>query len=160
MPCTEDPLTQHTVAWVTDTHIAIEGDLQNSDFYLGVPFNFKYTFSKPYPRRDGSRGESLLVGGGNLQIIEWTIEYDRTKKFDVVVEYEGYSTDFTYSFDLASLSEAIENNQEEDSGHFIVPVMGKNDEISLSIQSSDPYPTYFVGAGYVANYHPRNRNNI
>lgn len=146
----------------TSIACSVRGDFTGEKVVIGARYQFRYDFTRAYlPQRD--QGGQRLVGqlSGRLQVATWEIHYTDTGAFDVVVERLNRANASRHSF-LAIRSD-IENNVLDDpanvllTGVFRVPVMAKNTECRVRVESDSFLPVRLSGASWEGNYTDRAR---
>lgn len=122
---------------------AINAALVDEDMWVGIPFTFSYTFSEQTPAVfDG--GSKTVYQYGRLVLRSMRISYFNAGKFDVIVTPTGrtpFTTKFTGTI-LGSLS-AILGKINVNTGVFKFPVNARSNEVTITIESSYPFPCTF-----------------
>jgi hypothetical protein len=122
---------------------AINEALVDADIYVGVPYRFSYTFSEQVPAQTGD-GQRTVYQYGRLSLRSMKVSFVNTGKFDVVIAPTGrnpYTNYFTGTIlgGIASLLGRINIA----TGVYKFPVNARSNEVTITIQSSYPYPCTF-----------------
>jgi hypothetical protein len=122
---------------------AINAALIDSDIYVGIPYKFAYTFSEQVPAQSGN-GERTVYQYGRLSLRSMKISFVNTGKFDVVITPTGrnpYTNYFTGTI-LGGLTSLL-GRINIATGVYKFPVNARSNEVTITIQSSYPYPCTF-----------------
>lgn len=117
--------------------------LEDADMWVGVPFTFSYTFSEQVPAEQGD-GSKTVYQYGRLVLRSMKISYFNSGKFDVKVTPTGrdtFITKFTGTI-LGSISSLL-GRINVSTGVFKFPVNCRSNEVTITIESSYPYPCTF-----------------
>ena len=135
--------------------IKVSGDRQGAPFYVGENYLMRYQFSSPYIQ-DSEQGVNVTTGRLNIRF--WNIQYANTGFFEVHVQ-PFYGQPSVYRFNGRIIDQA--NNRIGEAaivtGTFKVPVMAKNDEVTIEIRSSSFLPAQFQTADWEAMYFSRSQ---
>jgi hypothetical protein len=119
---------------------AINEALEDGDIWVGIPYRFAYTFSQQVPSvADGD--QKTVYQYGRLTLRSMKVSYVNTGKFDVVIAPTGrtpYTTYFTGTI-LGGITSLL-GRINVASGVFKFPVNSRANEVTITIQSSYPYP--------------------
>jgi hypothetical protein len=148
----------YNVLDIDDDEVTVAGDVSAEDFFVGVPFVFRFRFSTATLKTEGPRGGQIAVTDGRLQVRHWLVDYANTGYFRVEVTPQ-YRTTHKYHFNgrvLGSGNNLIGSVALE-SGTLRVPVQSKNDQVVIEIVNDSHLPCFFSGAGWEGFYTLRSR---
>ena len=144
----------------SNTRLTLQGDLQNTPLYIGMPFMSRYQFSAQHMRMGAqSGGAKQVVNAGRLQLRYFSVIYDKSGYFQVKVTPE-YRDTYTSVFSGRVLHHGANTLGEValDSGEFRFPVMSKADTTTIVIESDSFLPFQLVNAYWEGYYHSRSRH--
>lgn len=128
--------------------VYLEGDLRGHVIIIGVPYTFSIEFSKPYIRQTKGQGETVLLTP-RLQMRHLDIEYHDTAYFTATTKLPG-RTPKTVTFDgkMSGIHVPL-------SGTFKCPLLGRNLDVTLTIDNPSPFNCSFGSAEWYAIYAPK-----
>lgn len=131
-------------------------DLRQAKFYVGVAYRSKYEFSKQVVRESsGQNGQTSLLDG-RLQLRQLHINYNDTGYLEahVTPQYRATSI-YTFTGKVIGHGSNILGATNLYSGTFTVPVLSKNDQVDISIESSSFLPFNLVSADWEGFFNMR-----
>jgi hypothetical protein len=139
------------------------GDYTGDKISFGRTYTMEYQFSTAYTsEKDQSRSRIIGDLDGRLQVATWTTHHQETGEYEVVVKRLNRSTDSRQQFRsrrLNVLNNAISTESSVlENGKFRVPVYSKNDQCSVTIESSSWLPVTITGASWEGNYTNRSKS--
>jgi len=139
------------------SQVVVKGDASSTLFYVGTPYLMRYQFSQPVIREDSGNG-STVVGTGRLNVRFWTVHFDNTGYFELHVSpfYRGTSV-YPYTGRVLGQKDNVIGAASISSGTFRAPVMAKNDEVTIELQSESFLPCFFQSVDWEALYFLRSR---
>lgn len=140
-----DALTQSTTAAEGQELVTT-----NSVDYVGYPYEFKYTFSTQYKRSQGAGGSQITDTSGRLQMREFKVLFKDSGQFKAETITNGEQ--HTYSYTGQNLGSMLLGTIDLSSGEFTIPLMAKNDRISITLINDTHYPSSFQSAEWTAYY--------
>lgn len=140
---------------VDDNLVMFEGDLTDVNIRFGTEFSGRYRFSPFYTRsQDGKTSDP----DGRLTILGLTVMYAKSAYFRVEVTAEGRAMR-TYPFTGRIVGD-VNNKTGElplDTGRWAVPVMSRNDRVTIDIVFDTWRPCAFTSAKWRGVFNPSNR---
>jgi hypothetical protein len=151
---------RHPTATLTTDVATFAGvNLKATTFFIGQPYDFKYTLSRPHLRKNTGTGGRGVLLGGRFQLTRGTLEFSGAKKFDVKVTHypQDVTTTNSYSFTGVELgyASAVIGADTLSEGAYTFGIMGRNDRISIDIENTSPYPADFLSFDYEGNVYSR-----
>lgn len=132
------------------TSIVVSGDYSASKFFIGEQYEFAYTFSKQYLRREGN----IAITEGRLQIRNFNLNYNDTGFFTVEVTPENRDT-YTYTFTGAIVGNAQIGSVNLNDGTFKAAVASQNEKLTLIIKNNTFLPSAFSSAEWEGIFYKR-----
>lgn len=123
--------------------VDINTALATEDLWVGYPVNFYYKFSEQVPAvNEGDR--RTVYQYGRLTLRSMRISYSNSGKFEVLIEPTA-RTPYTNYFTGVTLGEieALMGKITITDGVFKFPVNSRSTEVTITIQSNNPYPCSF-----------------
>jgi hypothetical protein len=147
----------YKVSWFErDGNIIVDGRLK--EFYIGVYYESRYTFSTLIMRQQASNGESKSVVDGRLQLRKMTLEYSNSGYFRVEVTPVRRQT---YVYPFTGKTTGLFTNRigrvNIASGHHQFPLLSKNDQVSIEIVNDNHLPFAILSADWEGVYVTRSR---
>lgn len=137
------------------------GDWTTETIAFGEEYLFSYEFSQAYlPSPDQAKSKVIGNLSGRTQVLRWHIYHHNTGYYEVRVKRNGGS-DTVQKFRARFLNTLNNELDTEtsflDTGRINVPVYGKNDEVSVFVESSSWLPLVLSGAAWEGSYSDRSR---
>ena len=133
-----------------------KGNVEGAGIFAGVPFASSYTFSTLGLRDDNGRGGILT--DGRLQLRRLTLGLAATGYLEALVRPRGRNPS-TYPFPgktLAGAGSALAVNTLHD-GTFSLPLLCRNTDVSVTLQSSSFLPFAVVNATWEGFWNSRSK---
>ncbi len=118
--------------------------------YVGYPYEQKYVFSTQYKRSQGLNGSQITDTSGRLQMRKFKVLYKDTGPFRIETAANGQL--HSYEYTGATLGSMVLGEISLSSGEYEVPLMAKNDRISIALINDTHYPSAFQSAEWTAYY--------
>lgn len=149
------------LAYITSgTSISANGNWSSQPVYFGVPYNFRYRFTrfKLYKEIGGGKAAANVE---RTQVRNAKLRYHETAFFKIHVIPEGRDTGI-YTFDAtilgsrnSSLGSAQPNGYSTDDnrfyeGVFNIPIMSRGERCMVEIQNDTPHPCKFSTCEWIA----------
>ena len=149
------------LAYITSgTSISANGDWSSQPVYFGVPYNFRYRFTrfKLYKEIGGGKAAANVE---RTQVRNAKLRYHETAFFKIHVIPEGRDTG-VYTFDAtilgsrnSALGSAQPNGYNIDDnrfyeGVFNIPIMSRGERCMVEIQNDTPHPCKFSTCEWIA----------
>jgi len=149
------------LAYITSgTSISANGDWSSQPVYFGVPYNFRYRFTrfKLYKEIGGGKAAANVE---RTQVRNAKLRYHETAFFKIHVIPEGRDTG-VYTFDAtilgsrnSALGSAQPNGYSTDDnrfyeGVFNIPIMSRGERCMVEIQNDTPHPCKFSTCEWIA----------
>lgn len=119
---------------------AINEALVNDDIWIGIPYQFKYVFSKQQPASFSQDGK-MVMQYAKLTLQSMKVSYQKTSKFTFKIKptaRQEYEAKFTGN--LLGVEGSILGRTNLYSGVFKFPINVRAEEVTISVESSEPYP--------------------
>ena len=142
------------------TSLTANGDWSSQPIYFGVPYTFRYRFTrfKLYKEIGGGKAAANVE---RTQVRHAKLRYHETAYFDIHVIPEGRDTG-VYTFDgtvlgsrVSTLGSAQPNGYDIDENRFFegvfnIPIMSRGERCMVEIQNDTPHPCKFSTCEWVA----------
>jgi len=147
----------YKVPWFgRDGKIIVDGRLEK--FYIGVPYESRYTFSTLIMRQDTSSGESKAIVDGRLQLRKMALEFSNTGYMRVEVTPVKRQT---YVYPWTGKTVGLFSNRigrvNIASGIHQFPILSKNDQVTIEIVNDNHLPFAILSADWEGVYVTRSR---
>ena len=132
---------------IIGTDAIVKGDITGLKIYAGITYKMRYKFSTALVRETAEGGGQTPVASGRLQLRKWSVSYSRTGFFEAVVTAIGRDP-ATYKFTgvlLGSIG-AILGQVGSYTGDFKFPVLSRNTNVEIELQSDSFLPCHFLSA--------------
>lgn len=147
----------------TDGSVAVAvvvGDWRGQPIKFGIPYRSLYRFSPFFYRAQNpqTNGKTAVNENGRLQVMHLNLVFARTAQFRVEVQPEGRSKR-TYHFNGRRLSDGTNllNEVVVTDGHVNIPIMSRNDRVTIDLINDTWLPVAFEGAEWKGTFHPSTR---
>jgi len=150
--------SEATVDSVTGSTVKLVGDTTGRRIMFGYPFTSQYRFSTFYARTPSSRGGTTTKTDGRLQVISLSIAFNASAYFRVVVSTENRDP-VSYPFNgiMIGSPQALIGEVVLEGGRFNVPVLSRNDRVTIDIINDTWLPSNFLSATWHGIYNPKAR---
>lgn len=140
------------------TGVLLSGDWTTQPVYIGIPYEFRYTFSTLHLRETSSNGGQAAVTQGRVQLRRVSVLYDRTGYFRAEVTPRQRDT-FTKVFSgrVVGSGQNLIGQVAIEEGVFAFPVASKNDQVTIELVNDTFLPCAFLSADWEAFYTTRSR---
>ncbi len=149
--------TKPTVLSASGPVLTVRGRV--TKFFVGVPYTFRYTFSK-FIMREGATASATLqpVSEGRLQLRHGTVTYSNSGYFRVEITPEARDM-LTYTYTGRTLGRAANplGAANIDSGVFRFPISTNNMTVKIDLVNDTPSPCAFLSAGWEGLFTLRSR---
>lgn len=145
---TETPGVRLQNVTVTDVdELTVDGDQTAAKFYVGEAYKKSYTFSTQVLKEADSGGSEKVIGDGRLQLRTWSLVYDNTGYFvlKITPAHTGETSSYPLGIRLGTVNSVI-GTPPIASGTFKVPVLAKNDEVTITIENDTHLPSHLLSA--------------
>lgn len=117
--------------------------LEDFECYIGVPYEFKFTYSTFFIKQTSQTGTDTIPND-RLQLRFLHINYDNTGEFEVIVNATGKTPKH---YKMTARIVGTPSNQVGihplETGEFRVPLMGRNTDTSVTVINTSPLPSAF-----------------
>lgn len=160
---TNIPITQTVVntpyinaeTFVTTTTITFTDGAQTGTFYLGVPFDFRYTFSELVFKDSKGQG-GTPTNSSRFMLKNGTIFFDDTHTFQTKVTPKNRDAQLD-TFSATTVGDTITGQLDVSDGGFRFPIFANADDTTISIIDSTPFPIKLNSAEFEALVKPRSK---
>lgn len=143
---------QRQVVSVSATQAVVTGSFNGQTAYVGIPYEMRWTFSRPYLRNG-----DIPVTDGRMQLTYGTVSFDNTGHFKVAVTPK-YRDPFTYVFDGGILGANIVIGAPFiSSDSFRFPIHCKANDATITVTSTSHLPCRIQSASFEAHFTTRSR---
>lgn len=155
---------QYSVVTSEGTYVQAEGNIvklignyEEQKVIVGLNYLFKAVMSTLMLKKT-DEGRTQAITEGRLQVKYFWVNYSDSGYFKVIVDHIDKAT-YTYenTARLLGTSSNILNKLPFHTGQFKVPVHSLNTNCRISIESAEPNPLSFVGAGWIGDYYRRTK---
>lgn len=117
--------------------------LEDFECYIGVPYEFKFTYSTFFIKQTSQTGTDTIPND-RLQLRFLHINYDNTGEFEVIVNATGKTPKH---YKMTARIVGTPSNQVGihplEAGEFRVPLMGRNTDTEVTVINTSPLPSAF-----------------
>lgn len=117
--------------------------LEDFECYIGVPYEFKFTYSTFFIKQTSQTGTDTIPND-RLQLRFIHINYDNTGEFEVIVSATGKTPKH---YKMTARIIGTPSNQVGihplETGEFRVPLMGRNTDTEVTVINTSPLPSAF-----------------
>lgn len=117
--------------------------LEDFECYIGVPYEFKFTYSTFFIKQTSQTGTDTIPND-RLQLRFLHINYDNTGEFEVIVNATGKTPKH---YKMTARIVGTPSNQVGihplETGEFRVPLMGRNTDTEVTVINTSPLPSAF-----------------
>lgn len=155
---------QYSVVTTDGTYVLSEGNIvklvgnyEEQSIIVGLNYLFRAVMSTLMLKKT-VEGRTQAITEGRLQIKYFWVNYSESGYFKVIVEHFDKNT-YTYenTARILGTSSNILNKLPFHTGQFKVPIHSLNTNCRIYIESEEPNPLAFVGAGWIGDYYRRTR---
>jgi hypothetical protein len=145
---TEAPGVRLQNVTVTDVdELTVDGDQTATKFYVGEAYKKSYTFSTQVLKEADAGGSEKVIGDGRLQLRTWSLVFDNTGYFvlKITPAHTGETSSYPLGIRLGTVNSVI-GTPPISSGTFKVPVLAKNDEVTITVENDTHLPSHLLSA--------------
>lgn len=117
--------------------------LEDFECYIGVPYEFKFTYSTFFIKQTSQTGTDTIPND-RLQLRFLHINYDNTGEFEVIVNATGKTPKH---YKMTARIVGTPSNQvgihQLETGELRVPLMGRNTDTEVTVINTSPLPSAF-----------------
>jgi hypothetical protein len=125
----------------------------DTDVFVGIPYNMKYTFSEQLFKATAGKGKSPNASA-KLMIRNGSVYYDKTSYFKVTVTPKSRDS-YVNTFTTAVVGSSQLGALELESGSFRFPVFTKAEDTTITIENDSALPSNFQSAEFESFLHSR-----
>jgi hypothetical protein len=158
---TSMPITQATVSsdlgqgTISATSITFTDGPQTGTFYVGVPFDFRYTFSELVFKDSKGQG-GTPTNSTRFMLKNGTIFFDDTHTFQTKVTPKNRNVQLD-TFSATTVGDTITGQLDVSDGSFRFPIFANADDTTISVIDSTPFPIKINSAEFEALVKPRSK---
>lgn len=117
--------------------------LEDFECYIGVPYEFKFTYSTFFIKQTSQTGTDTIPND-RLQLRFLHINYDNTGEFEVIVNATGKTPKhYKMTARIVGTSSNQVGIHPLETGEFRVPLMGRNTDTEVTVINTSPLPSAF-----------------
>ena len=141
---------------IKSTNIWLDGDLSNETIYIGFPFESKWVFPTIYYRQQSQNGVKVVEG--LLMLRDINISYTDTGYFRIKVTPKyttNITSEFVYTGKNIGTTSATLGKLGVSGGTFLLPVIAKNEEVSIEVINDGYMPSCFLSLEWLGDLNIR-----
>ena len=144
---------------VKNDNVWIPRDLRGQKVVFGEVFEFFVKLSRLMIKQRTNAG-IVADDNGRLQLVRLKLNFSISGYFEVHIKHTDKRPDNVYYHTSRILGDTTNRMGviPMETGTFTVPIMGRNDNCSITIESSKPTAVSFMGYTWEGNYIKRTRN--
>ena len=144
------------IAGINGSQVSLRGDTRSARVYFGYLYEARYRFSTFFTRATGADGGSVARVNGRLQLHHLALSFHDTAHFAVHVTPFGRATRvFPYHGRILGDSLHTFGAVEPEDRRLSVPIMSRNDRVSIELVNASWLPSAFVSASWRGQFNPR-----
>jgi hypothetical protein len=141
--------TEVQISGTSDATLTLVGNTTEVRLFFGMPYESRYRFSTFYHRQPSQNGGNVAKVDGRLQLQHLSITYDLSAYFRVEVSKEGRDDEeFEMSGITVGSPTSIIGEVSLESGRFSIPLMARNDRITIDIVNDTWLPSNILAASW------------
>ena len=138
-----------------------KGDWRAEKVFFGEEYKFQYTFTKAFmPEQNQARNSIVGNLEGRTQVLTWQVNHYNTGFYQVRVNRLNRDTDTVHTYRARNLGVTNTNLDASgflSSGSFRVPIYCRNQEVDVTVESSNHLPVVLSSAAWEGAYSNRSR---
>ena len=138
----------------TATTVVADGDLTAGDCYIGVPYEFRFTFSEQFVRTNTQNDAGSPVLNGRLHLRNLIIRFNATGYIRAEVTPRAGQTPYSYAYGGKTLGAAslIIGEPNIDTGNFEFPVVADSKNVTIELVNDTHVPNNLISAEWTGNF--------
>ena len=149
------------ITQASSTTITSLGDHSAHPVFVGRKYNFKYQFSKFYPRETKAAGGGATISAGRLQLKRIALIYGDSGYFEVTVTPKARTAGvYKFTGQILGSSSFTLGSPYPDSGDFKVPIQCRNQDVTVDIDNNSYLPCNFLSAEWTGIFSILSTRNI
>lgn len=137
----------------TASTVRVEGDWVGQDLFCGVKYLSRYEFSPFFIRETSAGGGIVADVTGRLQIRRVGLNYAQTGYFRLVTQPKGRAASTkVFTGRIVGTSGATLSSIQLQDGRLTCPVMARNTDVTIAIESESFLPATFTSAEWEATF--------
>lgn len=140
---------------LSKTTITFDDGAQTGTFYIGVPFDFKYTFSELVFKDSKGQG-GTPTNSSRYMLKNGTIFFDNTHTFQTKVTPKNRNAQLD-TFSANTVGDTITGQLDVSDGGFRFPIFANSDDTTISIIDSTPFSININSAEFEGLVKPRSK---
>ncbi|MFN4278307.1 MAG: hypothetical protein ACK4FJ_18595 [Ferrovibrio sp.] len=138
--------------------LTVRGDVRGTPFFVGLKYAMEYTFSQVFYREASPGGGTSSVSGGRLQLLYFTVTFDKSGYFRAEVTPVGRATrTYVFSPRVAGASETILGEPIIISDEFRWPIYSRSNQVVVKLINDSFLPSRFLSAEWEGQYTIRSK---
>lgn len=138
--------------------VRLRGDWQNAKLIIGQQFLARYVFSTFFMRSSEPGGGVSANADGRLQLRYFAVDYDNAGYFRLVSQPRGRQRfEKTFSGRVLGVESGTTGSFNLATGRFRIPVMCRNLDAYLAIETDSFLPASFTAGEWEASFNTRSR---
>ena len=149
------------ITQTSSTTITSLGDHSAHPVFVGRKYNFKYQFSKFYPRETKAAGGGATISAGRLQLKRIALIYGDSGYFEVTVTPKARTAGvYKFTGQILGSSSFTLGSPFPASGDFKVPIQCRNQDVTVDIDNDSYLPSNFLSAEWTGIFSILSTRNI
>lgn len=137
--------------------LVVSGDHRTTKYFIGEKYTFEYQFSQQYLQLGNSQSRTN-VKEGRIQIRNWTVGYDNTGHFKVLITPDARDTT-TETFNGSVVGSGLINGINLEDGNYKFAVQSRNEGLVVKLTSDEYLPCFFINAEWQGYYNQTSSSN-
>ena len=136
--------------------VKLKGDTTGNKYWFGSLYERRYRLSRIYLRQPSPNGGTQTVQTGRLQLRYLTLSYNKSAYFRVEVRPYGRADKFVYNVTGRVVGDGgnLLGTVPLISGKKVIPVMSRNDRVTIDIINDSWMPSAFVSVEWFGTHAP------
>lgn len=139
--------SEETITDTTGTTVKLRGNTTTRKLIFGFPYASRYRFSTFFHRAPTAQGGNVTKVEGRLQLYHLTLLYNQSAYFRVEIEKENRDREeYEMSGITVGSPSAVIGEIVLEDGRFNVPIMARNDRVTIDIVNDTWLPSNILSA--------------
>ncbi|HCL3314572.1 TPA: hypothetical protein N2A14_002580 [Pseudomonas aeruginosa] len=136
-----------------NTSLVLKGNFIGQPLFIGKVYELRYRFSTLVIKEEAAGGGMSTVGEGRIQLRKLSLLYNKSGYFRVeVTPFRRDTYRYTFSGRVVGSGKNLIGQVSIEQGKFSLPIMAKNDNVTIEIVNDTFLPCYFLSAEWEAYY--------
>jgi hypothetical protein len=136
-----------------NTSLVLKGNFVGQPLFIGKVYEFRYRFSTLVIKEEAAGGGMSTVGEGRIQLRKLALLYNKSGYFRVeVTPFRRDTYRYIFSGRVVGSGKNLIGQVSIAQGKYSLPIMAKNDNVTIEIVNDTFLPCYFLSAEWEAYY--------